>query len=261
MNQTAIAPTLAQKTTLARAIDSMLRPDDKLLQNAADARFDSINAFFAANPEELIDEAISTEFLAVNLIAMTPAKSEAWAAERIGELSEAQKTDPKHAENIKATAAAMRSAYVRFSHFRKLLKAKREYPAVYAEFGKLQFDWNGRMSWLVEKLDAAREEAKLNAASNILVVAGEKMVDGKVVQTITNEQAREQVAALNAAAKTIKDRAKAAPETVAADVVKLVSKRGAKLRTVIDALIALEYGAGHSVVSDDVIARLRAKVK
>jgi hypothetical protein len=252
---------LSKETAIATAIDSMLRPDDKQLIGAAAARCAQLVEFFKANAAEDIDAAISSEFLAVNLIAMSPAKSEAWATEQIEALSVDQKADEKLVQNIKAAAAGMRSAYVRFSHFRKLYKCASEYPAIWTEFQALDMDWNNRMSWVVSMMDDARNAAKIDAASAVLVAASEIVVDGKVVPQISDAEAREQVARLHAAQKTIKERQQQTPAAIASDVLKLIAKRKGNEKQVIAALIQAVYGDNYEVLSSEALAVLRAKVK
>ena len=252
---------LAAQTAIAQGIDKMLRPDDGLLIGAAQRRCDMLVKFFADNAADLIDEAISADFLAVNLLAMSPAKSEDWTKQSIDALSEAEKLadDGAAVRAIKARAATMRSAYVRFSQFRKLYRAHNEYPAIWQEFCKMDADWNNRMAWIVGAIDDARQAAKIDAASAILVAASEVVKDGKVVATLTTDEAKAQVAKLNQAAKTIKERAAQTPTAVAAECVKLIGKRNADLRQVIAALIETAYGPQHEVVSGDALKLLRAK--
>jgi hypothetical protein len=251
---------LAQETKIAVAIDTMLRPDDKALVGAAAARCAQLVDFFRSYAAEDIDAAISSEFLAVNLIAMSPQKSETWATEQIDALSIAEKTD-EAVRTIKESAARMRSAYVRFSHFRKLYKCASEYPAIWQEFQALDMDWNNRMSWVVSMMDDARNAQKIDAASAVLVAASEIVVDGKVVPQITDEQAREQVAKLAAAQKTLKERAAATPRAIADDCLKLIAKRKGDYKQVLAAMIEAVYGENYEVLSSEALAILRAKVK
>jgi hypothetical protein len=261
MNANIVNELRAAQTAIATGIDKMLRPDDGMLIGAAARRCEMLVKFFADTKAELIDEAISADFLAVNLIAMSPAKSEQWTKDSIDALSEAEKlaNDGAAVKSIKAQAATMRSAYVRFSQFRKLYRAHNEHPAIWTEFCKMEADWNNRMSWIVGAIDDARSAAKMDAASAILVAASEVVKDGKVVPTLTTDEARAQVAKLNAAAKTIKDRAAQTPAAVAAECVKLIGKRNADPRAVLAALIETVYGANHEVVSADALKILRAK--
>jgi hypothetical protein len=258
---------LSKETAIATAIDTMLRPDDKQLIGAAAARCAILVEFFKANAAEDIDAAISSEFLASNLIAMSPQKSETWTKETIAELSELERTpevgksESDAVAAIKSRAAGMRSAYIRFSHFRKLYKCASEYPAIWTEFQALDMDWNNRMSWVVSMMDEARNAQKLDAASAVLVAASEIVVDGKVVPQITDEQAREQVARLAAAQKTLKERAAQTPRAIADDCLKLIAKRKGDYKQVLAAMIEAVYGENYEVLSSEALAVLRAKVK
>lgn len=258
MNQN-LALLLAAQTELANVINKAMSSDDGIQIRAAATRVAELQKFFADNKAEIIDAAISTDFLKANLIAMSKANSEAWEKEQVEALSLAEKTPAKLAQ-IAERAAGMRSAYTRFSHFRKLYRCHNEMPAVWREFCAMPAEWNKRMEWLVRTVDAVNAEQKLNAASAVLVAASEVVEDGKVIAKLSDDEARAQVAKLNDAAKRIKDRANAEPTAIASDCAKLIAKRGGDVKQVIAALIATAYGDGFSVVSDDVIKRLRAKV-
>jgi hypothetical protein len=251
-----------QQTALFQSIRTAFSLGDTLAVDVAAQRVAALCDILENNKAEAIETIISNEWLDANMVAKSKARADQYASDMIAAASEAEKSAedwPTKVAAINKTRAALYSEYIRWSERRTAIRAFYQYPDAWRAFKASALPWNDRISDLRDAIKAADDAATIERNAAVLLIASEKTgPDGKVAPTIDAAEAKVQAVNMAEAAKEMRKRAKAETDTVAADCLALIAKRGASAEAVLAKAVCVAL-PNRGIYHDDVIEEMRAR--